>query len=327
MQQVRLAIWDGYLRRFLAEGTQVARMIGKLSLLLVCVAVASGNPAAGKPWHWKSPKPLVDPRIHVNATPRIVGGVEATPHSWPHQAALFIDDMYFCGGSLISSEWVLTAAHCMDGAGFVEVVLGAHNIRQNEASQVSITSTDFFTHENWNSWLLTNDIALIRLPSPVSLNSNIKTVKLPSSDVSVGTTVTPTGWGRPSDCKFQLRHPPCPTRLPCVPFVNIHRLPPLCPTAASGISDVLRQVNVPVMTNNDCDSVYGIVGDGVVCIDGTGGKSTCNGDSGGPLNLNGMTYGITSFGSSAGCEKGYPAAFTRVYYYLDWIQQKTGVTP
>jgi len=61
-----------------------------------------------------------------------------------------------------------------------------------------------------------------------------------------------------------------------VPFVNIHRLPPLCPTAASGISDVLRQVNVPVMTNNDCDSVYGIVGDGVVCIDGTGGKSTCN---------------------------------------------------
>ncbi|XP_063599848.1 chymotrypsin BI [Penaeus indicus] len=271
-------------------------MIGKLSLLLVCVAVASGNPAAGKPWHWKSPKPLVDPRIHVNATPRIVGGVEATPHSWPHQAALFIDDMYFCGGSLISNEWVLTAAHCMDGAGFVEVVLGAHNIRENEASQVSIVSTDFFTHENWNSWLLTNDIALIRLPSPVSTNSNIKTVRLPSSDVSVGTTVTPTGWGRPSD-------------------------------SAGGISDVLRQVNVPVMTNNECDSVYGIVGDGVVCIDGTGGKSTCNGDSGGPLNLNGMTYGITSFGSSAGCEKGYPAAFTRVHYYLDWIEQKTGVKP
>ncbi|XP_047486380.1 chymotrypsin BI [Penaeus chinensis] len=296
MQRVPLARCNRYLKGLRADRSQVARMIGKLSLLLVCVAVASGNPAAGKPWHWKSPKPLVDPRIHVNATPRIVGGVEATPHSWPHQAALFIDDMYFCGGSLISNEWVLTAAHCMDGAGFVEVVLGAHNIRENEASQVSIVSTDFFTHENWNSWLLTNDIALIRLPSPVSTNSNIKTVRLPSSDVSVGTTVTPTGWGRPSD-------------------------------SASGISDVLRQVNVPVMTNDECNSVYGIVGDGVVCIDGTGGKSTCNGDSGGPLNLNGMTYGITSFGSSAGCEKGYPAAFTRVHYYLDWIEQKTGVKP
>lgn len=50
---------------------------------------------------------------HITA--RIVGGVETTPHAWPHQVALFIDDMYFCGGSLISNEWVLTAAHCMDG--------------------------------------------------------------------------------------------------------------------------------------------------------------------------------------------------------------------
>lgn len=48
-------------------------------------------------------------------TVRIVGGVEAVPHSWPHQVGLFIDDMSFCSGSLISSEWVLTAAHCMDG--------------------------------------------------------------------------------------------------------------------------------------------------------------------------------------------------------------------
>lgn len=53
--------------------------------------------------------------INVPWLERIVGGVEATPHSWPHQVALFIDNMYFCGGSLISSEWVLTAAHCMDG--------------------------------------------------------------------------------------------------------------------------------------------------------------------------------------------------------------------
>lgn len=52
----------------------------------------------------------------ILAGAKIVGGTEAVPHSWPHQVALFIDGMYFCGGSLISSEWVLTAAHCMDGS-------------------------------------------------------------------------------------------------------------------------------------------------------------------------------------------------------------------
>jgi len=269
-------------------------MISKLTLLFVCVAFASGNPAAGKPWHWKSPKPLVTPLGPVKSS-RIVGGVEASPHSWPHQVALFIDDMYFCGGSLISNQWVLTAAHCMDGAGFVEVVMGAHNIRNQESTQVSMISRSFFTHESWNSFTLKNDIALIKLPSLVSFNGNIQAVSLPTTDVSVGTIVTPTGWGKPSDNAF-------------------------------GTSDVLRQVNVPIMSNTDCNNIYGVVTSGNICIDSTGGKGTCNGDSGGPLNHAGKTYGITSFGSSAGCEKGYPDAFTRVTHYLDWIQAKTGIT-
>merc|ERR1712212_406691 len=273
-----------------------ATMVARVALLLAFIAAASGNPAAGKPWHWKSPKPLVDARGNVQSGARIVGGTEATPHSWPHQVALFIDFMYFCGGSLISDEWVLTAAHCMDGASFVDVVLGAHDITANEASQVSVFSTDFFVHEDWDSFNIVNDLALIKLPQKVELNEYISTVSLPSSYVSVGTTVTPTGWGKPSD-------------------------------SASGTSDVLRQVDVPVMSNDDCDAIYGNIGAGEICIDAAGGKGTCNGDSGGPLNYNGATYGITSFGSSAGCEKGYPDAFTRVYHYLDWIEEKTGVKP
>jgi len=271
-------------------------MIAKLTLLLACIAAsASGNPAAGKEWHWKSPRPLVTPIGPVKSS-RIVGGTEAVPHSWPHQVALFIDGMYFCGGSIISSEWILTAAHCMDGAKFVDVVMGAHNVHETEPTQVSRMSLNFFTHENWSSFLLVNDIALIRLAEPITFNENIQPVKLPSSDVDVGTVVTPTGWGRPSD-------------------------------SAGGISDVLRQVDVPIIANDQCQETYGIVTGGNICIDATGGKGTCNGDSGGPLNYNGVTYGITSFGSSAGCEKGYPDAFTRVYHFLDWIEEKTGVTP
>lgn len=51
--------------------------------------------------------------------------------------------------------------------------MGAHNIRENEASQVTMTSTDYYVHENWNSFTLENDITAIRLPSPVTFNGKI----------------------------------------------------------------------------------------------------------------------------------------------------------
>merc|ERR1719233_2388463 len=121
---------------------------------------------------------------------------------------------------------------------------------------------------------------------------------------AVGSMVTVTGWGKPSD-------------------------------SAGGISPVLREVrDIPVMTNADCNAVYGIVGDGVVCIDTAGGRGSCNGDSGGPLvqKAGGKAagdlwtqVGIVSFGASAGCEVGMPAGFTRTEYYLDWIKSETGM--
>ena len=66
--------------------------------------------------------------------------------------------------------------------------------------------------------------------------------------------------------------------------------------------------DLPLITNAECNSIYGIVGDGVVCMDTEGGKGTCNGDSGGPLGHydpvreRWVEFGIVSFGASAGCE-------------------------
>lgn len=84
------------------------------------------------------------------------------------------------------------------------------------------------------------------------------------------------------------------------------------------------------MTNRDCENVYGsVVTKGNICASGNGGKSSCNGDSGGPMTIqtkNGLTQvGIVSFGAAAGCERGYPHAYTRITEFLDWIEANSAV--
>lgn len=183
------------------------------------------------------------------ALDRIVGGVEATPNQWPWIVALFVDDAWFCGGSLISENYVLTAAHCVEGASYFDIMAGAHNVREgNEEHRVEITSYNGFTHENWNGNTLANDIALIELPSPIKWNEYIKPSCMPTAGDSAdeGEIVSVIGWGKPSD-------------------------------NAGGISPVLRMVHdLPIISNKECNSYYGIVGDGIVCIDTTGGRGSCN---------------------------------------------------
>jgi secreted trypsin-like serine protease len=233
---------------------------------------------------------------------RIVGGTEATPHQYPWQVALFIDDLYFCGGSLISNDYVLTAAHCAEDAGFMNVMLGAHNVREaSETGRIELTATEFTVHPNWNSFTLSNDLALVKLPKSVTFNSYMAPICLaPSSDSNhAGESLTVTGWGRPSD-------------------------------SASSISPVLRQTNATCITTAECQDTYGsTVTDKHICISTEDGHGSCNGDSGGPLSsvAKGIfsQVGIVSFGSSLGCEVGLPDGFTRVSSYVDWIESETGL--
>merc|ERR1711992_309710 len=238
---------------------------------------------------------------------KIVGGEEAAENQWPWIVALFVDDSWFCGGALISEKWVMTAAHCVEDALYFDIMAGAHNVRAgSEPHRVEITSYNGWTHPQWDHSTLANDLALIELPSPIDFNDYISPSCMPEKGDTADESelVTVTGWGKPSD-------------------------------SAGGISPVLRMVSdLPCISNAECNDFYGIVGDGIVCIDTTGGKGSCNGDSGGPLVMKaGMKaagqawnqVGIVSFGSSAGCEVGYPAGFTRTEYYLDWITSETGM--
>jgi len=236
---------------------------------------------------------------HENGTKneKIVGGVEATPNSFPWAVIVLIDSSYICGGSIISRSWVLTAAHCTVGSTFL-IQAGVHNINQVETNKIEITSTVAIQHENYNDDSLANDVALIRLPSPLTFNDYIRPICLSDFTASGGFFTTAMGWGVTSD-------------------------------DGGSISAVLRVVDeLPVMENADCNAIYNIVNSGTLCVDTSGGRGICGGDSGGALALqdkDGQWFqvGVTSFRASAGCEVGLPAGFARVESYLDWIMTNT----
>ncbi|XP_044735540.1 brachyurin-like [Chrysoperla carnea] len=250
------------------------------------------------------------PKLHPSSKfeGRIVGGEEAKPHEFPHQAALLVqmgNQVGFCGGTLISKRYVLTAAHCAFLVKNFTVILGAHKIKESEPSQQIFYTKEKVVHPKWiwSQLLLINDIALVILPEDAVLNEYVQPMRLPGRSLAdvplVSYPATVSGWGKDSD-------------------------------KTNEVSPVLRFVNSKIMSNTKCAIfLLGAIKDSHICISGKGGKGSCNGDSGGPLvvNVNGedTQVGIVSFGISLGCEAGFPTAYTRITSHLDFIADNSDV--
>jgi len=211
----------------------------------------------------------------------------------------------FCGGSLINSRYVVTASHCVHGqsASRLTVVLNEQDFSSSSdgAKPVSVRVESIKQHENYNTNNIDNDIALLRLAQAVPLGSQFTPVCLPSTGTNdfTGQQATVTGWGATSQ--------------------------------GGQTSPSLRQVTVPVLSNDECNkkSKYnGKITKNMMCAGQltTGGKDSCQGDSGGPLIIdNGgrkTLIGVVSWGY--GCAQAYsPGVYTRVANYPDWILANT----
>lgn len=254
-------------------------------------------------WDGRDIKPAFYPG-DMSRTGRIVGGTVVTPNSIPFQVGLLmrinILATGLCGGSIISTRAILTAAHCPENTQSTQVVLGAHNINVNEATQQrqTVQPSGYRIHAQYNRQNLNNDIAILILPSPATLNAHVVLATLPTgaqlTNTWAGSQATASGWGRISD-------------------------------GSSATSATLRSVTVPVVTNAVCTATFGgIVIHSTLCVATTGGRGTCNGDSGGPLTVTvgaaRVLIGVTSFGAAAGCEQGHPAGFARVTSFDAWIR-------
>uniref|UniRef100_I3JIS6 Peptidase S1 domain-containing protein n=1 Tax=Oreochromis niloticus TaxID=8128 RepID=I3JIS6_ORENI len=133
---------------------------------------------------------------------RIVGGQDASPGSWPWQAGLSIFGSFSCGGSLITDQWVLTAAHSLfpDYKKFWEVHLGRHNQSGLNPNEVTRTLENFVCHPDYNHLTNENDICLLKLSAPVKFTDYIQPICLASrkSTFYNGTSSWVTGFGTTS---------------------------------------------------------------------------------------------------------------------------------
>uniref|UniRef100_A0A673Z0U7 Chymotrypsin-like n=1 Tax=Salmo trutta TaxID=8032 RepID=A0A673Z0U7_SALTR len=130
---------------------------------------------------------------------KIVNGQNAVSGSWPWQVSLQdTSGFHFCGGSLISQNWVVTAAHCLVTPGRHQVILSEHD-RQFNAEPIQVKSISrAITHPYYNSQNFKNDVTLLKLSSPVQITSRVSSVCLASSSTSFpsGTRCVTTGWGK-----------------------------------------------------------------------------------------------------------------------------------
>jgi hypothetical protein len=110
---------------------------------------------------------------------RIVGGENAAAGTWGWAVSISIANTYLCGGSIISSSWVLTAAHCVNGNSASQITIYAGSIYP--FSGTSIVASQVIVHSGYDSSTYVNDIALLQLSSPLNMNNpDVSMICLPS---------------------------------------------------------------------------------------------------------------------------------------------------
>ncbi|EFN89213.1 Chymotrypsin-1 [Harpegnathos saltator] len=223
----------------------------------------------------------------------IVGGKDAMPGQFRCQVSLQVDDFHMCGGCLINKTHVVTAAHCVDDPDYVNtmtVVTGTINWKGGERHKIKyIRPHPGYTGNEEDA--LANDIAIITLKWPIEVNAYQGPIPLADLDYATGNyRGTVSGWGKTSE-------------------------------NSRSASLYLQWMETNVLSTERCMSEHTDPQTTVrhICALEKSGKGICNGDSGGPLIVNGQLCGVVSWGVP--CAMGISDVFTNIYHYLPFIKE------
>ncbi|CAH6777623.1 putative inactive serine protease 43 [Phodopus roborovskii] len=230
-------------------------------------------------------------------------GRPSAVRKWPWQVSLQSRKEHICGGSLISRQWVLTAAHCIYDQEEYAVLLGDNMLNPESGNGTLIPVKDIIYPSNFDLQTLQSDIALALLVSPVNFSSFIQPVCLPGKPFQVknGTSCWVTGWSRQSEND---------TAFASVLLQEAQEsilLPKLC-------NHLLQR---QLKTSED------LVMKGMICGHHDKGQSPCWGDSGSPLVCESdnrwIQVGIVSWGINCG-RTSIPSVYTDIAEYNEWIK-------
>uniref|UniRef100_A0A8C5I2N2 Transmembrane serine protease 3a n=1 Tax=Gouania willdenowi TaxID=441366 RepID=A0A8C5I2N2_GOUWI len=232
---------------------------------------------------------------------RIVGGNVSKEGQFPWQASLHFRNEHLCGGSIITSQWIITAAHCVYGPKLLLFLLKSN---QPGHSAQSLAVKTIIYHARYRPRTLDYDIALMKLSNPLTFNGiSITPICLPNHGevFEEGTMCWISGWGA---------------------------------TEEDGeTSLLLRSAMVPLISTRTCNQaeIYrGLISSWMICAGFLeGGVDSCQGDSGGPLACEDTSVwklvGTTSWGR--GCAlRNKPGVYTRITRSLNWIHQQMEVS-
>ncbi|KAJ1071115.1 hypothetical protein K5549_016043, partial [Capra hircus] len=260
------------------------------------------------------------PKFSRNLLARIINGRPAQKGTTPWIAMLsHLNGQPFCGGSLLGSKWIVTAAHCLHEVPDAEdvtlhdldllspsafkIIMGKLRRTQSDENEQSLSVKQVFFHPLYNPNTYENDVALLELSRGPVLNDFVMPICLPQGPPEEGAVVIVSGWGK----QFLQRFP-----------------------------ETLMEIEIPIVDYHICREAYAplkkkVTRDMICAGEKEGGRDACAGDSGGPMvtldTKRGQWYlvGTVSWGVDCGKKDRY-GVYSYIFYNKDWIRRVTGMS-